>query len=314
MKANCKSLRLSIIICIICLILTIVFVTLVLNNNCKIFEILLNIFIGIFGSGFVTSLLLIPSYNVSKRQLLEAYWQETLGIIKKISDIQFLFNEYNDEAVIAYINELKNRKWKEEFQKISKEKVILEDEKYKEILIKEFIQNNQDLKKKMSKDGLHQYANERVDKYIEKLRKKVQEIYKQYIELSKESIVGLSFKLGDMEFFSGKKNYEKIYNNLYKPLYDILNKVKEESYHFQLFLDGEGNEAVALEKLLTLQKEIFAVDINENDDYKNYIINNKLFNRMMINLEIFRADMYGIKPEKQELHPVECRTYRKKIG
>ena len=34
---------------------------------------------------------------------------------------------------------------------------------------------------------------------------------------------------------------------------------------------------------------------------------------MLVNLEIFRADMYGIKPEKQELHPIECRTYNKKM-
>lgn len=313
LKANCKSLKLSIIISIVCLILIIIFAGLVLDNNCKLFEILLNIFIGIFGSGGVALLLAVPSYNVSKRQLLEKYWQETKEIIMKISDIKFLFNEYSDETVISYVNELKNKKWKEEFNKISNEKLTLEDEKYKKKLIEEYIKNKPELKEKISKNRLQQYAAECVDKDIEKIRKKAKEIYKQYIELSKESTIGLSFMLGDMEFFSGRSPYEKIHSNLYKPLYDILYMVQEESYHFQLFLNGEGNEAVALEKLLDLQKEIFNVEIKETEDYKSYIINNKIYNKMLVNLEIFRADMYGIKPEKQELHPIECRTYNKKM-
>ena len=81
-----------------------------------------------------------------------------------------------------------------------------------------------------------------------------------------------------------------------------------------MFLDGEGNEAVVLEKLLELQKEIFDVEIKGSDDYKSYIINNKFLNKMLVNLEEFRADMYGVESEEQYLHPVECRTYNKKIA
>ena len=71
----------------------------------------------------------------------------------KISDIKFLFSEYSDETVISYINELKSRKWKEEFNKISNEKMTLEDEKYKKKLIEEYINNKPELKEKISKGG-----------------------------------------------------------------------------------------------------------------------------------------------------------------
>ena len=40
----------------------------------------------------------------------------------------------------------------------------------------------------------------------------------------------------------------------------------------------------------------------------------QFLNKMLINLEEFRADMYGVEPEEQYLHPVECRTYNKKIA
>ena len=312
MKANCKALKLSIFISSVFLFLIIVSTIVVLNNECKFYEILLNIFIGVFGSGCVTLLLAIPSYNVSKRLLLEKYWQETKRLIEKFSDIQFLFNEYNEKTVVSYLNELKSRKWKEEYNKIGKDKIVLEDEKYKEKLIEEFSNKNLNLQKEVSKEVFHQYASECIDKYIEKIRANCKKIYNQYINISKESTIELSFMLGEMQFFSGKKPLIKIYNNTYKPLYDTLNIIQEESYHFQLFLNGEGNEAVVLEKLLMIQKEIFEVEIKETDDDRSYIINNKFLNKMLINLETFRADMYGIKPEYPELHPIQCRTYKKR--
>lgn len=312
MKANCKALKVSIIISIIFLILIIFFTPLVLIYENKLLEVLLNIFIGLFGSGCIALLLAIPAYNVSKRQLLEKYWHETRLLIEKFSNLQFLFNEYSDDVIILYVNELKNKKWKEEFNKISKDKIVVEDKKYKDILIKEYINNRPELVKKVSKGSVQIYASKCVDTYIEKLRNRAKEIYEQYINISKESTIELSFILGDMQFFSGKNPYIKIYNNTYQPLFEMMNKIKEECYHFQLFLDGEGSEVVALEKLLELQKEIFDVEIKESDDYKSYIINNKFLNKMLINLEEFRADMYGVEPEEQYLHPVECRTYNKK--
>ena len=311
MKANCKALKLSIVITIVSFILVTIFSILVLNNECKLLDILLNIFIGILGSGCVTLLIAIPSYNVSKRQLLEKYWHETKRLIEILSDVKFLFNEYDEEVIVSYINELKDKKWKEEYNKISEEKITLEDEKYKEELIAEFINNRPNLKKEVSEEKLHDYASNCIDKYVEKLRKKANEIYKQYINISKESTIELSFMLGDMQFFRGKKPFTKIYNNTYIPTFNILNMISEESYHFHLFLNGEGNEAVAVEKLFMLQKELFEVETKETKDDIIYIINNKFFNKMLINLEIFRADMYGIKPEYPDLHPIQCRTYFK---
>ena len=314
MKANCKALKVSIIISSVFLILIIFFTPLVLIYENKLLEVLLNIFIGLFGSGCVALLLAIPAYNVSKRQLLEKYWQETRRLIEKFSNLQFLFNEYSDDVIVSYVNELKNKKWKEEFNKISKDKIVVEDKKYKDILIKEYINNHPELVKKVSKASIQIYVSECVDTHIEKLRNKAKEIYEQYINISKDSTIELSFMLGDMQFFSGKNPYIKIHNNTYQPLFEMLNKIKEECYHFQLFLDGEGNEAVVLEKLLELQKEVFDVEIKESDDYKSYIISNKFLNKMLINLEEFRADMYGVEPEEQYLRPVECRTYNKKIA
>lgn len=47
--------------------------------------------------------------------------------------------------------------------------------------------------------------------YIEKFRKKAEKVFKQYINLAKESTKEMNFMLGDMQFLSGNKPYEKIH-------------------------------------------------------------------------------------------------------
>ena len=313
MKANCKALYLSITICSIAFLLILLFSSFVLKFENKPFEIILNIFIGIFGSSCVALLLAIPAYNVSKRQLLEKYRQEAEKLIKKFSDIEFLFNEYSDKLVVDYINELRNKKWQEEYSKICNNKNIKYYQKYKDMLIEEFIKNRPDLERQVSKEALQQHANDLVDKHIEKIRNKGKKICKQYIEISKETTTELTFMLGDMQFFLGKKPYIKIYYNIYMPLLEMLNRIKEEVIHIQLFLDGEGSEAVAIDTIFAFQKELFDVEIKETADDKTLMVYNKFLDKMLLNLEVFRADMYGIKPEKINIYPVASRTYNKKV-
>lgn len=163
----------------------------------------------------------------------------------------------------------------------------------------------------MSESGLKKYADEQINKYIEKLREKANKIYQQYSKLSKESTIELNFLLGDMEFISGIKPYKKIYEKMYQPLFNILDKIKEECYHFNLHLEGKGNEAVVLEKLFNLQRELFTITEKENDEIKSLIVMGTFVDNMLVNLEEFRADMYNIKPEEQKAHPIICVNHNK---
>ena len=311
MKANCKALKLSIILCLVCLLLIVVLIIINFES-----ELILNILIGIFGSSFVALLLSIPSYSVTKRQLLEKYWQVSNDLLIKFSNINYLFNVYNEDDVVTYICEINNKKWKELYNKISddnnsKEKMIIRDEYYKKKLVKEYIDNNYYLDDSIPEKYRLSYANERVDKDIEKIREQAKEIFEQYVELSKESTIELSFMLGDMEFISRKKAYNKIYKNMYEPFYNALDRINQESYHFGLFLNGGGNESVCIDKLFKLQKEFFDLEIKDTDNDKSYIVNNTFLNRMQNNTELFRAEMYNIKPNKIDTHPIICRTYYK---
>lgn len=312
MKANCKSLKLSIILGIVFIISTSILSVLSLNCKCEVIDIILNISIGLLGSTLVALLLNIPTYTVSKRQLLERFWHESGRLISEFGKVDYLFNEYNEENVINYINALNNKKWTEVYNQLCPEnKIDCKEKQYKKLLVDEYILYNKDLENKISKSGLKKYANEQVDKYIEKLRKKAEEIFKQYINLSKESTKEMNFMLGDMQFLSGNKPYEKIHKKMYQPLFNMLDKIKKQSYHFNLYLDGHGNEAVCMEKLFELQKQLFELKIEENETVKNYIVMGTFNDSMLINLEEFRADMYNIKPEKQNIHPILVKSHKK---
>ena len=313
MKANCKSLKLSILICCISVVLIVIFICILLKTNNSIIEIILNLLIGVFGSGCVALLMTIPAYNVSKRQLLERFYQEVRRLIADISQVDYLFSEYNEELLISYIRELKNKRIKEEYNKYTKDKMIIEDEKYKNGLIKEYLVNHTGLNEMVSRESLNKCANYSVNKDIVKIKNKAKEICEQYVKISELSTMDLSFMLGDMQFFIGSAPYKKIYYKTYQELFDLLDYISDEAYHLKRFIDGEGSEEFALETIFKLQKMIFDVDIDDNKDFKRYVISNKFVDKMLVNLEEFRADMYGIKPAEVQIHPVESITFNKKI-
>lgn len=299
MKSNCKSLRLSILLAIIFSCLTFLFICLFLNYRLEIFEIIMNLLIGLLGSTMVALLLNIPTYNVSKRQLLESYWEEVERLTRLINKVDYLFCDYDSEVVISYIHSLKQKPWIDEFNKVSKKKIPADYKKYKEILVKCFQTENTELKEKLSKHGFDIYSSEQVDKYLQKFKTEYDEIINEYINLSKESTSKLNVLIGNMEFLCGKKKMIEIHKKTYQPLYELLNKIKEEAYHFNLYLKGEGNEAVCVEKVLELQKELFNVKYENNSE----IIYDSFCDNLSKESENLRAYIYNIVPEYLEIHP-----------
>lgn len=76
--------------------------------------------------------------------------------------------------------------------------------------------------------------------------------------------------------------------------------IREEIFHFNLYLNNEGNKAVVLGKILDLQNNIFTIEKNE----ESITVFNSFNDKMHSNLESFRAKIYNIKPTQNEIHPV----------
>ena len=301
MKAACKALRTSIWCTSISFVATIIMCVLaIVYKDYTIINIILNIAIGFLGSSFVALLLSIPAYIVAKRQVLERYWDNSRILIKDISNIDYLECDYNVDDVKGYIHEKNNR---EMFEKIGFKDTNDKFKEYEDRLIDECISRNEVDKK---------YAKVKVENDIEEFRNKVKEVCLQYIQTADNcSTRNLTFLLGDIEFFSGKKEYVKIYKNLYKPFRDLLDEICSEVVHFRLFINNKGNEVVVMEKILNLQNRIYKRKIKENDGYIFENVFHVFIDKMLINLENFRAMMYNMSAEKQKIYPRYCKTSKK---
>lgn len=299
MKTACKTLKWSLGITILSLILSIFLFTFSLYYNISLINFLLNLFIGIFSSSIVALLISIPNYIVTKKQLLERYWIESRRLIISIYKIEYLDIEFNKEDFIGYIKETRNNLWKEEFNKLAKNKVKIDDE-YKNRLLEYLSIKHDDLKEKLSKEGFKVYLNQELEKETNEILKNMDKILYQYKKCDEESTTNLNFMLGDTEFISGKNFYNKMYKNLYKPIFNLLSKIRKEISCFNLYLNNEGNKATVLEKILNLQSKIFTVKENK----EVITIFNSFNDKMQSNLELFRSKIYNVKPIQNEIHPV----------
>lgn len=299
MKTACKTLKWSLGITGLSLILSIFLFILSLHYNVSSINFSLNLFIGIFSSSIVTLLISIPNYIVARKQLLEKYWEETRRLIISIYNIEYFDIEFNKEDFIGYINEINNNLWKEEFNNCAKNKIKIDDE-YKNKLLEYLSIKHCDLKKKLSRDGFEIYLNQELEKETNEVLKNMNKILYQYKKIDEESTIDLDFMLGDTEFISGKKFYKEMHKNLYEPIYNLLSSIREEIYHFNLYLNNEGNKAIVLEKILNLQNKIFTVEESE----EGITVFNSFNDKMHSNLELFRAKIYNVKPIQNEIHPV----------
>lgn len=316
MKSACKSLKTSILISILFFILAIVLFIYNIKIESNIVDFMNNIIIGIFSSSIVALMLNIPAYIVAKRQLLEKIWEEARQLSSCAHKIDFFYLEFDEKDYINYLNECKNNRWKIEYNKLiindksatkgNLSKKMQIENKYKNVILKKYKSGQLELKKKLSEKEYGKIIDELFEETNDKIIKNMDIIIKQYIELSKESTSKLNFLLGDLEFLMGKGNYKKIHNRIYKPLYDMLNCIKEQTFHFKSYINGEGNQCVVLEKLLNLQKTIFNVKKSDGINKYDTIIYNTFVDNMLIDLEELRAYMYGIKKENIDTFPIKA--------
>lgn len=299
MKTACKTLKWALGITILSLILSIFLFIFSLYCNVSSVNFLSNLFIGIFSSSIVTLLISIPNYIVAKKQLLERYWEESRRLILSIYNIEYLNIEFNKDDFIGYINEISNNLWKEEFNKYAKNKVKI-DVEYKNRLLEYLSIKHYDLKEKLSKDGFEIYLNQELEKETSEILKNMDKILHQYKKCDEESTINLNFMLGDTEFIFGKNFYNKMYKNLYEPIYNLFSNIREEIVHFNLYLNNKGNRAIVLEKILNLQNKIFTVE----EDEEGITIFNSFNDKIRSNLELFRSKIYNVKPIQNEIHPV----------
>lgn len=300
MKINCKAVKISIWISSSSLILTICFALINAKYDNIFMELVKDIILGIFCSSVVTVFFYISAYKVARKKVLEQYWNETRKLMIELGKIEYMQTDYEEEIMVSFVNEQKNKLWMKEYYKLMSQE-IPEEEFEKTNYIKNRIkEENKELFEKLSKDGTEKYLDERIDKLYNEISDNINKIVDQYLEYLNYSTDKLNFILGDIEFFTGDKNYKETHK-IFEKIYNLRVKIQESARHFRYYKNGEENKTVVLSEILELQKNLFKVEII--DDAK--IVYSEFTDRMEIELEEFRAKIiYNIETEKIEIVPL----------
>lgn len=310
MKTKCKTLKLSITISALSLIIFSIFFFLNNYGENIWYEYIYNISLGLFGSSFVVFLITITEYGVAKTQLLEKIWNEGRILNNQLHKIKPIHSRVNDKLLVDYINE-----WL--FCQTEEDKILFENkhEAYDE-LYNYFLEKHKNEIKEMSKRETNDY----IDSLIESERKKVlddlEKIINQYLNLNNYSFLEMNNLLGDVQFFTGKKQYLILYQNIYEPLRNMYNELKENvCYHFELYRNGEANRPdVLLSILLEHQQKLFRIENKNEKDYEWDMIFAYFCDEMDDKIEEFRANtIYRCKEEKIDHQPISSILYNKNI-
>lgn len=300
MKVNCKALKLSICISGIFLILSIISKIVDVKIGIDLTSFIKDIMLGIFCSSIVTVFFYISAYKVERKKVLEKYWNEIRRILIELKKIDYMNIHFEEQVFIKFIKEQKNKVWlKQYYKQISR---LIPEEAFENTnLIKNKIaEEKNEILKEISMDSREKYLEEEIEKIYNRTTDRIDKIVNQYLKYLEHSTDNLNFILGDIEFFTGKKNYKKA-QELFERIYDLNIKIQESARHFRYYIDREGNKAFVLSEILKVQKEIFEVE--ETEDSK--IIYSKFIDSMEIKLEEFRANIiYNIEPEKIAIIPL----------
>ena len=168
----------------------------------------------------------------------------------------------------------------------------------------------------MQKKEVKTYLDSLIDSERERILEKLNKIIDQYLNLNNYSFLEFNNLLGDVQFFTGKKQYLKLYKNIYEPLRNMYNELKElVCYHFELYKNGEANRLdVLLSILFENQNKLFRIEKKQEKDGEWKIIYANFCDEMDDKIEEFRAKtIYQCDEEKVNHYPIETIFYNKNI-
>ena len=300
MKVNCKASKLAIIISSLLFVIAVLFKVLDVKYANDFSGFMKDITLGMFCSSIVTVFFYISAYKIERKRVLEQYWNECRNLIIGLNSIEYMNINYDKDIFVKFINEQKNKTWVTEYYKQIKQKIPQKEFENTELIKEQIKKDNQELFEKISEDAGEKYLEEKIEKIYNKTTDNINKIVEQYLNYLKQSTDNLNFILGDIEFFTGKSNYMKVYE-LFQKIYNLRVKIQESARHFRYYTEGEGNKAFVLSEILKLQDNIFRVD--ESKDSK--IVYREFSDMMELKLEDFRAKIiYNIEPEKIDIIPI----------
>ena len=271
MRAKKKDIILTSIITAICLITCIAF-----HNK---HNLLYDLSLACFGSALLGIVVATTAYMAERRDAMEKFSEEANRAIVVLGKIPII--EISDIVRGALIDE---NSWIEKTTESSDR-------------LKEYIEARLPIDEDTTDDQVNEWINSAYQSELEDARTQMKKGAEAYIAVGEYDLSGLNSAYGRLDFLTGNKTIrKKAYQNLYDKIRSIKRSCLDQCRAFKPYVTGHGNEIVCLEKMLSLQNEVF-----ENRDGIYYA---KLRDELLHDLETFRSQTYNIEPEYEEPYPV----------
>ena len=260
-------------------------------------SIMLNLGIGILGSGIVSFVMTFSEYFVEKRFAQENYYNASIKIVNELHSITYVSIGEESKLIAAYDRECQ---FNETFKML---RINSEAERYEQLC--EFYKNNTEWLNGVSDDLKKIIIKTR----IEKIKKCVEEGMNSYLKVSSISLGELESAYGKLYFITDifkikhAKARSKIYLSIHKPIREICKIIKQENYHFNIYLSSqEKNMPIVVEKLDFCNKHLFLV---ERKNAKECVVWARWCDEQYEVLEKFRCDMNKDKYAELERSPIQ---------
>ena len=266
----------------------------------KVSSIILNIGIGVLGSGIVSLVITFSEYFVEKRRVQERYYNEAFKLIRNLNEITYTTITDEIKLLAAYDIERQSDKWRPEFGMELKTDAF-------QALYDYYNRCDIDLGEPILND---EKTKAIIDVRLNIIKNNIEKSMHSYINIDSISLEGFENAYGDFFFITDvlrKKNNKKrskIYSSIHKTIRDMYRLINQENYHFKIYFDAEnGNMPVMAEKIDYCNKQLFSIE-TMNDTH--YIVWAKWCDDQFDELEKFRCDMYNDKFTKLKRVPIQA--------
>lgn len=271
MRANKNAIIVTSVITAVCLINCIAL--------CKDNNLIYDLSLACFGSALLGIVVATTAYMAERRDAMEQFADEVSKAIVVIANIPVV--EISNLVVGA----------------LKEENSWFENNAENRDKLKEFIEFRLPVNENTPANQIKEWIDNAYQSELEEARKRLRKGITAYIAIGEYDLSGLNTAFGRLEFLFGNDTIRKqAYHSLYDKIRVFKRSCLDQCRIFKPYLSGHGNEMVCLDKLISLQNQIF-----DNNDGVYYA---KMRDELIHSLETFRSQTYNIEPEYEERYPV----------
>lgn len=214
-----------------------------------------DISLAIFGSDLIAFVLSFIEYFSVRREVIEEFYVASLKALSSLKKIEYMHFDIPDEMLKNCLVEKSNN---------DNETIVMVMGKHNEAR-KAFLRFKGFSDSDLEKDNTIEYYNRVIEKYKENIRS----VAKSYIEFSKTGLSIMTYYYGKMDFFFANKIIRKfIYINIYSKIWNMRSDVMSVAFDYELLLDNKGNSAVCIDKIRSLETQLFRIEESTIDKYR----------------------------------------------